>query len=219
MKVVLIGGEKIAYFLAKSFSSKGYKTYLVNKDQKLCEDFARDLKAVVIHGDASKKRLLEQLDIEEDDIIVVLTNKDKENLIITQFAKKIFGVKNIVTLVNNPDNIELFEKLGITAVVSTTTMLQKAVENLLFGEEFQQFLSVEEGKLTFLKIDIPENSKAVGKLLKDLNLPHDCVVGGILRKGKVIIPHGNTEINAGDRLYIVSLPTAQEQILDILMGE
>ncbi|HCF38200.1 MAG TPA: potassium transporter TrkA [Thermosipho africanus] len=219
MKVVLIGGEKIAYFLAKSFSSKGYKTYLVNKDQKLCEDFARDLKAVVIHGDASKKRLLEQLDIEEDDIIVFLTNKDKENLIITQFAKKIFGVKNIVTLVNNPDNIELFEKLGITAVVSTTTMLQKAVENLLFGEELQQFLSVEEGKLTFLKIDIPENSKAVGKLLKDLNLPHDCVVGGILRKGKVIIPHGNTEINAGDRLYIVSLPTAQEQILDILMGE
>ncbi|WP_126992314.1 potassium channel family protein [Thermosipho globiformans] len=219
MKVVIIGGEKIAYFLAKSFSSKGYKTYLVNKDQKLCEDFARDLKAVVIHGDASKKKLLEQLDIEEDDIIVVLTNKDKENLIITQFAKKIFGVKNIVTLVNNPDNIELFEKLGITAVVSTTTMLQKAVENLLFGEELQQFLSVEEGKLTFLKIDIPENSKAVGKLLKDLSLPHECVVGGILRKGKVIIPHGNTEINAGDRLYIVSLPTAQEQILDILTGE
>lgn len=219
MKVVIIGGEKIAYFLAKSFSNKGYKTYLVNKDEKLCEDFARDLKAVVINGDATKKRLLEQLDIEEEDIIVVLTNKDKENLIITQYARKIFGVKNIVTLVNNPDNIELFEKLGITAVVSTTTMLQKAVENLLFGKELEEFLSVEEGKLTFLKVDIPENSKAVGKYLKDLNLPHECVVGGILRKGEVIIPHGDTIINVGDRLYIVSLPIAQTKILSILTGD
>ncbi|ABR31110.1 potassium transporter TrkA [Thermosipho melanesiensis] len=219
MKVVIIGGEKIAYFLAKSFSSKGYKTYLVNKDQKLCEDFARDLKAVVIHGDATKKKLLEQLDIEEEDIIVVLTNKDKENLIITQFAKKIFGVKNIVTLVNNPDNIELFEKLGITAVVSTTTMLQKAVENLLFGKELEEFLAIEEGKLSFLKVDIPENSQAIGKFLKNLNLPHECVVGGILRKGEVIIPHGNTQIKAGDRLYIVSLPTAQTEILKILTEE
>ncbi|MBT1247580.1 MULTISPECIES: NAD-binding protein [unclassified Thermosipho (in: thermotogales)] len=219
MKVVIIGGEKIAYFMAKSFSSKGYKTYLVNKDQKVCEDFARDLKAVVIHGDATKKKLLEQLDIEEEDIIVVLTNKDKENLIITQYARKIFGVKNIVTLVNNPDNIELFEKLGITAVVSTTTMLQKAVENLLFGKELEEFLSIEEGKLSFLKVDIPETSKAVGKYLKDLNLPHECVVGGILRKGEVIIPHGNTQIKANDRLYIVGLPTAQTEILNILTEE
>ncbi|ANQ54177.1 potassium transporter TrkA [Thermosipho affectus] len=219
MKVVIIGGEKIAYFMAKSFSSKGYKTYLVNKDQKVCEDFARDLKAIVIHGDATKKKLLEQLDIEEEDIIVVLTNKDKENLIITQYARKIFGVKNIVTLVNNPDNIELFEKLGITAVVSTTTMLQKAVENLLFGKELEEFLSIEEGKLSFLKVDIPETSKAVGKYLKDLNLPHECVVGGILRKGEVIIPHGNTQIKANDRLYIVGLPTAQTEILNILTEE
>ncbi|QTA37482.1 NAD-binding protein [Thermosipho ferrireducens] len=219
MKVVIIGGERVAYFLAKSFSSKGYKVYVINKDPVLCEDFARDLKAVVVNGDASKKVVLEQLDIEEDDIIVVLTNKDKENLIITQLAKQIFGVKNIVTLVNNPDNIELFQKLGITSVVSTTTMLQKAVENLLFGKELEEFLSIEGGKLAFLRIEIPEYSKVIGKELKDIGLPHDCVVGGILRKGEVIVPRGDTRLNVGDRLFIVALPTVQTEIARILTGE
>jgi len=219
MKVVIIGGERIAYFLAKSISSKGYRIYVVNKDAQLCEDFARNLKAVIVHGDASKRSVLEQLDIEEDDIIVVLTNKDKENLIITQLARKIFGVKNIVTLINNPDNIELFNKLGITAAVSTTTMLQRAVENLLFGKELEEFLSLEGGKLAFLKIEIPENSNVIGKKLKDIGLPHDCVVGGILRKGEVIIPHGDTILDVGDILFIVAVPNVQTEIVNLLTGE
>ena len=98
-------------------------------------------------------------------------------------------------------------------------MMQRAVENLLFGKELEEFLSLEEGKLAFLKIEIPENSKVIGKKLKDIGLPHDCVVGGILRKGEVIIPHGDTILDIGDILFIVAVPTVQTEIANLLTGE
>lgn len=122
MKIVIIGGYRIAYHLARTMISKGFHVYLINRDPDVCRELAHRLSAVVIQGDGSKKEVLDQIDFSPDDIVVILTNTDRDSLIISQMVRKYYGVERIVTMVNDPDNIDVFHALGVKAAVSPTNL-------------------------------------------------------------------------------------------------
>ncbi len=219
MKIVVIGGYRIAYHLAKMMISKGFHVYLVNRDPDVCRDLARRLSAVVIHGDGSKKEVLDQIDLSADDIVVILTNTDRDSLMISQMVRKYYGVEKIVTMVNDPDNVEIFQKLGVKAAVSPTNLLTRTIQSMLFTEEVEDLFLVEEGKVVFLKLEIPETSPAAYKSLKEVQLPSESVLGGIVRNNVFVIPRGDTQILPGDKIFVICEPAVQTQIIKLLVGE
>lgn len=219
MKIVIIGGYRIAYHLARSMISKGYHVYIVNKDPQVCQELAKKLSAVIINGDGSKKNILDQIEFSSDDIVVILTNTDRDSLIISQMIKKYYGVERIVTLVNDPENIDVFNRLGVRVAVSPTALLSRTIQGLLLVEEMEEFFPVEEGKLVFLRIEIPDSSPSVGKRLKEINLPNECIIGGILRQNNVVIPRGETELLPRDRVFVICEPSIQTQVIRSLVGE
>ncbi|MFP4460981.1 MAG: potassium channel family protein, partial [Thermotogota bacterium] len=123
MKIILAGGRRITYNLAKMLISKGSNVVVINKDKKHCEELSREIKALVINGDASKIEILQRAEIFENDIILALTPQDEDNLIISQLCIKVLNVTNVYTLVNDPENVEVFNRLGIKNVISMTEML------------------------------------------------------------------------------------------------
>lgn len=219
MKIVIIGGHKIAYYLARMMISKGYHVYIVNKDPRVCEDLAKSLSAVVIMGDGSKKSVLDQLNLTEDDLVVILTNTDRDNLIISQMVKHYYRVERIVTLVNDPEDIEIFHRLGVKAAVSPTNLLLQTIQGLLLVDEIEEFSPVEEGRLVFLRLEIPETSPSVHKKLKDIPLPNNCVIGAIIRDNLVVIPRGETKLLPQDRVMVLCEPTIQSQVIKLLVGD
>ncbi len=219
MKIVIIGGYRIAYHLARSMISKGYHVYIVNKDPQVCQELAKKLSAVIINGDGSRKNILDQIEFSQDDIVVILTNTDRDSLIISQMIKKYYGIERIVTLVNDPENIEIFNRLGVRVAVSPTSLLSQTIQGLLLVEEMEEFFPVEEGKLVFLKLEIPDSSPSIGKKLKEINLPNECIIGGILRQNNVVIPRGETELLPKDRVFIICEPNVQTQVIRSLVGE
>ena len=84
MKIILAGGRRITYNLAKMLISKGSNVVVINKDKKYCEELSREIKALIISGDASKIEILQRAEIFENDIILALTPQDEDNLIISQ---------------------------------------------------------------------------------------------------------------------------------------
>ncbi|MEJ5229066.1 MAG: NAD-binding protein [Pseudothermotoga sp.] len=216
---MIIGGYRIAYHLARSMISKGYHVYIVNKDPQVCQELAKKLSAVIINGDGSKKNILDQIEFSSDDIVVILTNTDRDSLIISQMIKKYYGVERIVTLVNDPENIDVFNRLGVRVAVSPTALLSRTIQGLLLVEEMEEFFPVEEGKLVFLRIEIPDSSPSVGKRLKEINLPNECIIGGILRQNNVVIPRGETELLPRDRVFVICEPSIQTQVIRSLVGE
>ena len=218
MKVVIIGGGKTAYYLARSIIGKGYRVVVINKDEKFCKEMAQKLKALVINGDGSKKNVLEQAELMKEDVVVVLTPRDHDNLVVAQLAKRIFGVEKVVSLVNDPENVEIFKNLGISTVVNLTMLINQTLETLMFAEEIEQQIPLEEERLIFLKFEIPQNSPSKGKALKDVPLPPESIVAAIVRGKDVIIPRGDTVIESGDRLFVLCSPKVQTKVSEILLG-
>ncbi|ACM23656.1 TrkA-N domain protein [Thermotoga neapolitana LA10] len=217
MKVIIIGGETTAYYLARSMTSRRYGVVLINKDRELCEEFAKKLKATVIHGDGSQKEVLRDAEPSKNDVVVILTPRDEVNLFIAQLAMKEFGVRRVVSLVNDPGNIEIFKRMGITTVLNLTTLITNTVEALIFPEEFSSIVPLEQG-IEFLNVTVDEENPVAGKKLKDLNLPRGSIVAAIVRGGVLVVPRGDTEILPGDKLYVITNRETKEKVEEVLLG-
>ena len=114
MKVILIGGGKLVYFLVRQFASKGYHLTIINQDAVEAKALARQLKATVILGDGSDPGMLKEAGAYQADIVLSLTPHDQDNLVACQIAQKRYGVPRTIALVNDPDYQEVFQQLGVT---------------------------------------------------------------------------------------------------------
>ncbi|HAA82959.1 MAG: K+ Channel protein [Thermotoga sp. 47_83] len=217
MRVIIIGGETTAYYLARSMLSRKYSVVIINKDRELCEEFAKKLKATIIHGDGSHKEILRDAEVSKNDVVVILTPRDEVNLFIAQLVMKDFGVKRVVSLVNDPGNMEIFKKMGITTVLNLTTLITNTVEALIFPDEFSSIIPLEQG-IELLSVNVEEDSPVVGKKLKDLPLPRDSIIAAIVRGGVLVVPRGDTEILSGDKLYVIVSAEAKETVEETLLG-
>lgn len=215
MKVVIIGGERVPYFLAKKLIAQGFVVYFVNKNKELCEEYSRTLNAEIINGDGTDKNVLDQLQIEPDDIIVLLTERDRKNFFIARMVQEYYNVNNVVTLLNNTENEDLFERYGIRTL-KVTDLIMRNIEPLLFENEV--LTSIEDETSTkganVIKIDVDWDSKIAKKTIKELNIPEEIIIVGVVRKDKFLIPHGNTLIEPGDKLIIISSEDKKKEALE-----
>jgi len=219
LKIILVGGERITYYLARSFINKGYKVVVIHKNRSFCEELSKVLKALIINGDGSKKEILEQAEPMRKDIVVALTPRDQDNFIICQQAMNIFAVERTLALVNDPENLQIFKELGIANAISTTDLIASLVEQRLSVEEIINLMPVEEGKINITEVILSSDSPVVGKKLRDAGLPKGSIIGSIIRNGEIIIPYGDTVLEEGDKLLLISLLEVQSKALNLLRPE
>jgi trk system potassium uptake protein TrkA len=218
VKIVLVGGEQIAYHLTRRFLNKGYQVMIVNKDERFCEHIAKKLRAIVIRGDGSRRYLLEQLELNKNDLFVALTPNDQDNLVACLTAAKIYEIERPVALVNDPDNKVIFQKMGIKNVVSPTEILGSALEDSLFREQITNLLPSSE-KISILRIEVSEGAPVIAQSIRDIPLPEESVIGAIMRRDEVVIPRGNTVVEEGDVLLVLSSPAVQTAVFEVILGE
>ncbi|MDN5338617.1 MAG: trk/ktr system potassium uptake protein [Thermotogaceae bacterium] len=216
MKIILVGGERITYYLARSFINKGFKVVVIHKNRVFCEELSKSLKALIINGDGSKREVLEQAEPLKNDIVVALTPRDQDNFIICQQAKNIFSVERTLALVNDPENLQIFKELGIKNAISTTDLIASIIEQRLSVEEIINLIPVEEGKINITEIILGNNSPVIGKKLRDAGLPKGAIIGSIIRGNEIIIPYGDTMLKEGDKLLLISLLEVQSKALELL---
>jgi trk system potassium uptake protein TrkA len=219
MNTLIVGGGKLVYFLSRTFLSKGYRVTIVNRDRGECTWLARRLKATVVYGDGSDPQVLEGAQADGVDAVLAVTTNDEDNLMICQLAHLQFAVPRTLALVNDPDNEEIFRKLGVTTAVSTTRLLSSLIEQQAAFEDITGLISVAGGKVNVTELVLHEDAPVVGRALADIGLPPDSLIAGILREDKPIIPRGVTALQARDHLIIVTLPANHGRVLKMLTGE
>jgi len=219
MKVIVVGGAKVVYFLCRTYISKGHSVVLVNRDLEECTQLARRLKATVVHGDGSDPQILAEAGVESADALLAVTPNDQDNLVICEVAARRFHVPRTLALVNDPDNEQVFKELSNTIAFSTTHILANLIEQRADFEEITNLLPVGEGKINVTEVALTEDAPVVGKSLIDISLPENALIAGILRGGHAIIPRGSTVLHAGDQLILMTLPADHGQVLKLLLGE
>lgn len=218
MKIILVGGGKVLYFLARTFISKGYEVVIINRERYDCEDLTRRLETLVICGDGSDPKYLNEAQADEADVVVALTPHDPENLMICKLAEVRYKVPRTFALVNDPGLEEVFHKLGVTRAFSTTNIVSSLIEQKIDVDAITNLIPIESGKITVTKIQLEETSPAVNKMVADIKFPNDTILGCVIRDDEVIIPNGQTTLLSGDRIVAIALPRSQGKLYEALLG-
>jgi trk system potassium uptake protein TrkA len=209
MYIVIAGGGKIGYYLAKTLLPYKHKVVIIEVQKDLCEKIANELNISVVHGDGTNIEKLAETSIEKADIFIAVTGRDEDNLIACQLAKRNYNVKRTIARVNNPKNITCFERLGVDKAVSSTSIIADLIEQEVDYSGMKTLIKLRDGKIVLSEILIPEHSPVCNKSLRDINIPRDCVLISVIRDEEVIIPNGFTILNDGD--YIETVSSVEDQ--------
>lgn len=204
MKAVIVGGGKVGYYLFKTLREKQYDVVLVEREKKLCSKIAEELGGDIICGDGSDPEVLKDADIDRAEVVAAVTGKDEENLVICQMAKINFNVNKTIARINNPKNRPIFKALGVDKTVCSTEVISNLIEGAVGNEEIKSVQTLDRGEILLLEAEITKRSPWKNKIIKNLEMPEECVIVSIIRNDKVVYPRGHIEIKEGDRVLLVT---------------
>jgi trk system potassium uptake protein TrkA len=218
MKVIIVGGGKTMFFLCRNFTAKGYRVVIINRDKDECVQLSRQLSAMVMCGDGSDAGILEEAGVMGADALLAITPNDHDNLVICQLATLKFDVPRAIALANDPDNTEIFEKLGVSAF-STTQIVGSLIEQRASLEQILNLVPVGEGRVNVTEIVLGSDSPVVGKILKDIDFPENALIAVVIRDNQPMVPRGGNDLQACDRVVLITLPENHGPALKALTGE
>jgi amino acid transporter/K+/H+ antiporter YhaU regulatory subunit KhtT len=183
------------------FRSAEYKITFVEQDAERCEELGRRYNVPVFHGDGTKQDLLEQVEPRKMDVAIAATTSDERNAIVALQAKRL-GVERVIAIARDPDYVSLLEDSGIVCI-SAPYATAAMVENYLDRPQVAELFEIESGVASLIDMVVPEASPVVGRPIRDIDVPKQCVVAAVLRDGQFVVPRGETEIRAGDEVVFV----------------
>jgi len=218
VRITIIGRGRIIFFLGKMLLSKGHELTIINSDSEECDFLSKELRGRIIFGNGTDITGLKEADTDFCDVLITLRSKDQDNFIIGQMARTIFRVPHVLALVNNYELEEVFRDFGIKGFSNIKMIADLISQNTIF-DGFSYLMSFAEGKVVITQYDIGVTSPISGYAIKDINFPKMSLISVILDKKGVKIPNGDTILESGQRILVVSDPENIGKIAKIVEGE
>ena len=216
MKMVIVGGGKVGWNLARIMLERRHTVSLIERDRQKCEKLADELDAAIFRGDGTNVAVLEAAGTQDADVFMTVTGSDQDNLVASQVARDHFHAKKVISRVNDPRNIETFRVLGIENTVCSTDILTKMIEQEADLAHMHLIATLNQGKAGICSMTLPSNTALDGVALKDISLPRGTLVISLIRRGVLTIPNGSTILQAGDELVAVSEDKSQKALMRAL---
>ncbi len=214
--VMIVGGGRIGFYVAKTLEERGISVKIIERDLDRCKFLLKSLKkSIILHGDGSDQKLLEEENINDMDIFAAISNNEELNIMASLLAKS-RGAKKVITIVNRTDYLPLAHSLGIEAVLSPRLITASTLLKYVRRGNIISLTTIAEGKAEIMEAEAHEGSILIGKTLQEVELPKKTLIGAILRDNEVIIPSGNDEIISNDRLIIFTLRESIKQVEKLL---
>ena len=209
----------VGFHLTRALFNAGHEVFIVDTDGKRVEELIEHFGNVAIKGDGSEPSIQTAAGVARADILIATTGVDEDNLAACQLAKHHFNVPKTVTLINNPEDENLFDILGIDVVVSSTQLLLAAIEEELPAHSPAHVLPVR-GNREAAAIEIPQSSAVAGKKLSAIQLPPETsIVAVVSRDGRLKPLDDDTVLEAHDEVVALTVADQAEALLEILSAE
>ncbi|MDP2920527.1 MAG: NAD-binding protein [Dehalococcoidia bacterium] len=219
MYIIVIGGGRVGYYLSKALLDEGHEILIIEKSPAVCEIVNDELGSICYRGDGCEASTLAQVGTGRADMLIAVTGDDEDNLIACQVAKHKFKVPRTIARIRNPKNEILFKKLGIDVTISSTNVILEQIAEEVPTHPIIHLHEIRDKGLEIVEIKIPQGSAAIGKALKDVDLPPGTIVPLIIRKAlRPIIPAPATILMAEDQVIAVIEPMAEDALRQSLRG-
>lgn len=221
-QVMLIGGGRMGYYLARQLLASGMDVKIVEYDFKRCEELSQLLPgATILHGDGTDHRLLQEEGIEHMDAVAALTGIDEENIIISLYAGHSTKAK-VITKINRDTYEPLVGRLSLGSVFNPRNICaDNVVRYVRAMQDSDAYASMEtmckivSNKVEALEFRVTANADFCGIPLQDLHLKDGLLIGCISRGDKFITPRGSDTIEVGDSVIVVTTISGLRSLNDI----
>lgn len=220
--IMIIGGDKTGYYLAEELSKKKFNIKLLESNLERAEELAEMLpKVTVINANGTQHDLLIEEGIEVMDAFVALTNIDEENMIVSMFANKM-DVTKTITQIKNDELYDMLGELGIENTVSPKRIVADRIISYIRaltnkrGSNVLTLYRLVNDRVEALEFLAKKEEKFFNKPLKTIKTKENCLIACIIRENEVIIPDGNSHIQLGDNVIVVTTHKNFDDLNDIL---
>ena len=222
--VMLIGGGRIAYYLARQLIEAGLDVKILESDQARCEELSVALpKAEILCGDGTNEAFLRKCGIETTDAVAALTGIDEENVLIGMYIRKTWPKIKVITKVNRTSFQSIIDSMDLGSVFNPRNSASnlicryvRAMQNSESSSQIETLYKLVGGKAEALEFRVSEGSKLCGVPLQELRLRENLLIGCIGRGGQIIIPSGQDTIEPGDSVIVVTCSAGLGRLEDIL---
>ena len=223
-KIMILGGGKLAFYLAKKLSEGNNNITIIEKKPEVCEVLCEALpKVTVVNADGTDQEVLLEEGLLSVDAFVSLTGMDEQNILMSAYAQT-KGVPKVITKVNRSALMPLAESWGLDTIISPKMTISDILVRYARALEDSQGSSVEtlyklmDDKVEALEFIVKDTFSKCEIPFKELTLKPNTLVAAIIRNRKTITPTGDDMFMAGDRVIIVAANQRINTLSDILRG-
>jgi trk system potassium uptake protein TrkA len=199
MFVLVVGGGKVGYYLAKELIDSGHEVALMEKDSTRARQIADEIGSIVIAHDGCEGKYLAEAGCNRADVVAAVTGDDEDNLVICQMAKHHFDVPRTIARVNNPKNEVLFRHLGV--------------------HELLHLAALGEGELEIIEAHLQPGSPAIGRSPNQLDMPEGCSLFAVVRDGVASPLRPDTVLREGDKVIAIGKQECEALLHGQLIGD
>jgi trk system potassium uptake protein len=203
-RVIIAGGGNIGLFVARRLeqTQRDIRIKVLEHSRGRAVDIAEQLdRAIVLNGSALDEELLHEAGVSSSDMMVALTNDDQVNILSCVLANRL-GCERNMCLINSSGYMTIVRSLGIDAFINPRSVTVSRILQHVRRGRIRAVQTVLNGAGEVIEAEALPTSPLVGRSLNQLDLPDGMRIGAILRRGKTVIPRGDTVVESHDRIVI-----------------
>lgn len=201
MHIVIMGAGRVGLSLAGFLISDGQDVTIIENDNSLANSAVHELDALVICGNGTETKVLEEVNIQNADVFVAATGNDEANLLACILVKN-YNVPKVIARVSEPSHEEAFKKVGIDFVVSPELTAASYLEKLIIRPKIADLVIIGKGNAELLDITVT-NKKMFNKRVNDVSPTKEFIISALHEDGDIIIPDNATILKEGCKISIL----------------
>ncbi len=217
MKVIIMGSGRVGEQVARLMAEDGHDVTVIDYDAEALARLGPNFKGKTVQGIGFDRNVLMQAGIQDADAFVATSSSDNANVVAARLARNIFRVPRVVARLYDPQRAEVYQRLGLVTI-SSTTWGARRIQELLTHADLDPVMTFGRGEVVIIAIEAPPHW--VGRTVNNITAPGEAIVVSITRKDQAMIPLSGAEFRSGDLIHLAVLASAMERIEELLgLGE
>lgn len=218
MRIIIVGAGAVGSYLAERLSQEGQDVVVVEDDPGIATELQDSIDALVIQGNGASSITLQEAGAAKADLVIAVTSSDGANVLACHAAKDL-GAKMTIARIEDPEIREGSEQLGVDVVIDPSATAAEEIVDIVGVGGASELIQFANGKLVMVGATVSPNSPITGVPLRQLRLRSaewGWVLAALVRHGRTIVAHGDTEVESGDHALIMTTDDNVERATEMI---